>query len=155
MIIMSLQQLMSSRIPHVKRGGQRTEEFEMLVQIALPGDEPSQVRDGVAAIVRTALAEVFEVGSVEPVILMASAISTSAGLPDYGGRKIAILIIAPYKLGERRKRKLFGRVMDLSELELAIQRERIVIGIVETGSSNWSNGSGERQWLQMMSYQLP
>ena len=126
----------------------------MLIQIALPDDESSQVRDGVAAIVRRALAEVLEIGSVEPLILMASAISASVDLSDSGGRKIAILVVAPHKLGGRRKRKLFGRVMDLSELELAIGRERIVIGIVETDRSNWSNG-GERQWLQMMSHQLP
>jgi len=127
----------------------------MLIQIALPDDESSQVRDGVAAIVRRALAEVLEIGSAEPLIVMASAISAPAGLPDSGRPKIAILVVAPYKVGVRKKRKLFGRVMDLSELELAIQRERIVVGVVETSRSNWSNGYDQRQWLQMMSYQLP
>ncbi|OKO75185.1 hypothetical protein AC629_34280 [Bradyrhizobium sp. NAS80.1] len=127
----------------------------MLVQIAMQNDESSQVREGVAAVVRTALGEMLEIGSTEPIITIAPAMSASGDTAQREGRKIAILVIVPDKLGERSKRNLFGRIMDLSERDLEIQRERILIGIIETGRSNWSNGYTERKWLETMSYQLP
>lgn len=70
-------------------------------------------------------------------------------------RRVAVVIQTSARYSDSAKRKLFGLIMDRLEREFAIARIDVLIGLVETPAANWTSGSQERQWLQMMAYQLP
>jgi hypothetical protein len=124
----------------------------MLVQVALKRltNAPPRIASVVEAAIEQALPEETAFCFVQ------AALEGEAGLKAApGGPHLAVLIHAGRRYAARDKRRLFGRILDGLECELAIARADVVIGIVETPAVNWSAGYAERQWLEGLSYRLP
>jgi hypothetical protein len=126
----------------------------MFVQVAIRNGEPAQVRCKIAGVVQMALREALGV-DIKPFCIRLA--EEANGIQDgcAGGIRIAILVIAAEQLAAAKKRRLFGRIAEIASLELNIAHDEIITGVIETAAENWSNGYGERQWLQYLSYQLP
>ena len=129
----------------------------MFVQIALRKGESAQVCDRVVDAVKTAIREALGIDAAGIFVHLTLGSDASKDIEPCQADEIraAILIMAAESLAAARKRRLFGRIAEISSLELNIAHGQIVTGIIETPSENWSNGYGERQWLQYLSYQLP
>jgi hypothetical protein len=125
----------------------------MFVQVAVRNGEPARVCEKIIGVVQTALKEAL--GSEITPILVQLADETKGVQDGWAGRRISILVIAAERFGAAKKRKLFGRIAEISALELNIGYDEIMTGVIETPAENWSNGYGERLWLQYPGYQLP
>jgi hypothetical protein len=136
-------------------GTSRETELKMFVQIALRNGESAQVCNRVVEIVQIAIREALGIDAALVHLTLGS--NDSKGVPPCRRDevRVAILIVAPEKFGPAKKRRLFGRIAEISGHELEIAHDQIVTGIIETPRENWSNGYGERQWLQYLAYQLP
>jgi hypothetical protein len=129
----------------------------MFVQVAVQNGESAQIRDRIVGIVQMAVREALGIDATQTLVRPALGIDESTGIQSGWADQIrvTILIVTADKFGEAKKRRLFGRIAEISSIELNIARDQIVTGIIETPRENWSNGYGERQWLQYLSYQLP
>jgi hypothetical protein len=126
----------------------------MFVQIAVGNGESGNVRERIVGVVQTALRETLGI-DIAPVCIRLTDEVAGVALGRADGARVAILVIAAERFGAAKKRRFFGRVAEISRLELDIAHDEIVTGVVETPAENWSNGYGERQWLSYLSYQLP
>ena len=129
----------------------------MFVQVAVRNEEPAQICDKIAGIVQRAVREALGNDAARNSVHLTLGSDESKGIQPWLADEIrvAILIISGETFGAAKKRKLFGLIAEMSSLELNIAHDQIVTGIIETPRENWSNGYGERQWLQYLSYQLP
>jgi phenylpyruvate tautomerase PptA (4-oxalocrotonate tautomerase family) len=64
---------------------------------------------------------------------------------------VLVLIHTGERLTGRMKRDLFGRIMDSMEKELGILRGKIVIGVAEVPTTNWSSAG----WIDTVRYMFP
>jgi hypothetical protein len=129
----------------------------MFVQVTVRARESAQICDEVVGVVQRAVRETLGIDAAPTFVHQTSAADESKGIQPCCADEIrvAILVIAAESFGEAKKRRLFGRIAEISSLELNIKHDQVVTGIIETPRENWSNGYGEGQWLQYLSYQLP
>ena len=128
----------------------------MFVQVAVRNGESAQVCARIADIVKTAVQEALGADFARSFVQLISRGELMSLQPRRADEpSIAVLVIAAEKFTEAKKRRLFGRLAESFSRELNIRGDQIVTGVIETPRENWSNGYGERQWLQYLSYQLP
>jgi hypothetical protein len=126
----------------------------MFVQVAVRNGEPAQVRENIVGVVQMALKETLGI-DIAPILVRLADEPKRIQEGWAGGSRIAILVIAAEHFSAAKKRRLFGRIAEIARLELNLAHDEIITGVIETPAENWSNGYGERQWLQYLSYQLP
>jgi hypothetical protein len=141
----------------IRDGTRPDAEFKMFVQLVLRDGESAQVCDRIAGVMQMAIHEALGIDAARIFVHLTPGFDDSKGVQPRRTDEIrvAILIITSESLGAAKKRRLFGRIAEVSRFELDIAHDQIVTGIIETPRENWSNGYGERQWLQYLSYQLP
>jgi phenylpyruvate tautomerase PptA (4-oxalocrotonate tautomerase family) len=112
----------------------------MLVQIALKSGFSQSDQRKICCLVRSATESSL---NVEPGSYFLVVTSEDASAACDGRQRppphVLVLVHTGERLTGRTKKSLFGRIMDSFEKELGISRGKIVIGVAEVPSTNWSS----------------
>jgi hypothetical protein len=131
-----------------------------LVHVALESGDHPGLGQNIADSVHRTLAEEFELPADGKRFRIVSEPAVADPAPRPGtlanaAPSVVILIYLLDRIGERAKRRLFGRIAERLASEFGTAPEALAVGIIETPRTSWSFGYGEAHYRSLMAYQRP